>query len=663
MKHLYLVLITFTSARAAADVSESFYNAIRNGDRAAVQSLVAAHGPNVKDSLGSTPLMYAAAFGNVDMVGTLLAAEGDPNVANNVGATPLMWAVNDLEKVRLLVSHKANVNAKSKFGKTPLIIAASDDSGMPVVRILAENGADVNAADYGPPSAGGDTPRPNVTPLLAASSSSNAEMLRYLLDKEARMDVKDAAGRTALMNAAGQGNIESIKLLLAKGADVKAVSDKEPFPKVKNGTIALGSFTALNLAVIFGTPERVKLLLDAGARVNQPDARGMTPLMLAIACDHSNPETVRLLLERGADPKIKSSAGEDAYDWAKKFRNAENLKALKIDIPRYSNAALTTANQMDSRIAVQKSVALLQNSTIGFFARSGCLACHAQNPTFLAVTAARANGIAVDEAAAVEQSKVLKSLWGTLEQPFLQHVDHPGMPDLGGYSLLDMSGANYPADRISDAIVFYLAADQRATGEWTKSWIARPPMQDGDISRTALAIRALQAYGMPARKAEFDDRIARAKTWLLKTEAVTTEDRNMKLLGLKWAGASDEVVKRLAGEIAAKQRVDGGWAQTEYLDSDAYATGQSLYALQVAGVSSREPVYKRGTAYLLSTQLEDGSWYVASRSPKFQPYFESGFPHKHDQWISAAATAWAVVALTPATDQRKAALPLGMVAR
>ena len=647
MKYLCLVLMTFTPVGVAADVSESFYNAIRNGDQAAVQSLIAAHAPNVKDRLGSTPLMYAAAFGNADMVGMLLAANANSNATNDVGATALMWAVNDIEKVRLLLSKQANVNAKSRFGKTPLIIAASDDSGMPVVRMLVENGADVNAADSGPPLAAGATPRPNLTPLLAASSSSNAEMVRYLLTQGARMDVKDAAGRSPLMNAAGEGSMETMKLLLAKGADVNVVSDKEAFPKVKNGTIALGSFTALNVAVVFGTPERVKLLLDAGARIDEPDVRGMTPLMLAIASDHSNPETVRLLLNRGADTKIKSKAGDDAYDWAKKFRNPETLNALKIDIPTPTNALPATAKQVDSRRAVQKSVALLQKSTIGFFARSGCIACHAQNMTSLAITAARANGIAVDERAAAEQSKVLKAMWGTLEQRLLQHSELPGMPDIGAYTLLDMSGANYSADRITDAIVFDLATSQRTTGEWTLSWIARPPMQDGDISRTALAIRALKAYGMPARKAEFDDRVARAKGWLMNIEAVTTEDRNMKLLGLKWAGADDEVVKRLAGEIVTKQRADGGWGQTQYLDSDAYATGQSLYALQVAGASPHDPVYKRGAEYLLSTQLEDGSWHVTSRSPKFQPYFESGFPHRDDQWISAVATAWAVVALAP----------------
>jgi hypothetical protein len=61
-----------------------------------------------------------------------------------------------------------------------------------------------------------------------------------------------------------------------------------------------------------------------------------------------------------------------------------------------------------------------------------------------------------------------------------------------------------------------------------------------------------------------------------------------------------------------------------------------------------DAAYRKGVDFLLRTQLEDGSWYVRSRSPKFQPYFQSGFPHDHDQWISSSATAYAVLGLAPA---------------
>ena len=81
--------------------------------------------------------------------------------------------------------------------------------------------------------------------------------------------------------------------------------------------------------------------------------------------------------------------------------------------------------------------------------------------------------------------------------------------------------------------------------------------------------------------------------------------------------------------------------------SDAYATGQALYALRIGGLSPTSDVYRRGVQYLLRTQLEDGSWFVRARGVPFQPYFDYGFPHGTSQFISAAATAWAVIALAP----------------
>jgi N-acyl-D-amino-acid deacylase len=88
------------------------------------------------------------------------------------------------------------------------------------------------------------------------------------------------------------------------------------------------------------------------------------------------------------------------------------------------------------------------------------------------------------------------------------------------------------------------------------------------------------------------------------------------------------------------------------LASDAYATGQALVALKQAGiVSPGDGRYQRGVKYLIDSQLEDGSWLVKTRSPSFQPYFDSDFPHGYDQFISAAATNWAVMALLPAAGR------------
>jgi hypothetical protein len=87
------------------------------------------------------------------------------------------------------------------------------------------------------------------------------------------------------------------------------------------------------------------------------------------------------------------------------------------------------------------------------------------------------------------------------------------------------------------------------------------------------------------------------------------------------------------------------------MESDAYATGEALYALhEGGGVPANDPAYRRGVEYLLKSQAKDGSWHVKTRSLPIQPYFESGFPYGHDQWISSAGTSWAAMALTVAVE-------------
>ena len=101
--------------------------------------------------------------------------------------------------------------------------------------------------------------------------------------------------------------------------------------------------------------------------------------------------------------------------------------------------------------------------------------------------------------------------------------------------------------------------------------------------------------------------------------------------------------------LLALQRADGGWGQIPALAADAYATGQTLVALRESGaMAANSPAHKRGIQYLLRTQLADGSWYVRTRAAAFQPYFDSDFPHGRDQFISAAASNWASMALAGA---------------
>ena len=128
---------------------------------------------------------------------------------------------------------------------------------------------------------------------------------------------------------------------------------------------------------------------------------------------------------------------------------------------------------------------------------------------------------------------------------------------------------------------------------------------------------------------------------------MSTEDHAFTVLGLVWGQGSKRRIEQAARELLALQRSDGGWGQLPSLTSDAYATGQALVALRESGaLALTNPAYQRGIQFLLNSQLGDGSWYVRTRAPAIQPYFDSDFPHGPDQFISAAATNWAAMALT-----------------
>jgi squalene cyclase len=213
--------------------------------------------------------------------------------------------------------------------------------------------------------------------------------------------------------------------------------------------------------------------------------------------------------------------------------------------------------------------------------------------------------------------------------------------------LLGLEASNYPADIITDAAVVAMAESQEVDGSWKAGEIQlRPPISQSHFAATARVVRALQAYSIPARKQEFTERIARARTWLKRNKPITTEDVATRLSGLTWSGAAAPELREAAKALLGLQRSDGGWSGNPHMKSDAYATGVSLTVLAESKViTPADEAYRLGTEYLLSTQFPDGSWHVRSRAIKFQPYFESGFPFGHDQWISAAATAWATQAI------------------
>lgn len=634
-----LVCIAVLAAQDVGSSSDAFYAAIRANELTQLQAMLkAGANPNVSDPRGgATPLMYAAAVGSVDAMKVLLDHKADVNAANSAGLTALMMSVTEIDKVRLLVARSADVNAATKRGRTALMLAAASDSSAPVVRLLMERGANPKVVDV-----------IKGTALHQAVRGGDIETIRILVD--AGLGVNDAnfAGFTPLMGAAFTGSVDGVKLLLSKGANVNAVSDDGAFQKVKAGTIALGNWTALLAAATLGSPEMIGVLLDAGADVNARDVRGMTPLMLAVATDRQNAAVIRALINRKADVNVRSLAGEAALDWARKIGNPSTIQILERAgaVASATHAPAAAAfSPADLPTAVRRSLALLERTSTEAASKGGCASCHHHNITDIAAAVAREKGIGTDEKAAADRRTLTRARFFSPAN-FFERMEQGGTPDVELYALAALGTGEGEPDRNTDAAIASILAHQRADGSWTLGGIARPPIEDGDVFRTALAMTALKAYGPPGRGAEISRRMTAAGRWLERAAATTTEDRNMQLLGLQCVGASENTLRRLTKTILAAQRADGGWAQTAFLGSDAYATGQTLVMLVKTGVlKPGDAAYQRAVKYLLSTQHADGSWYVRSRAPKFQPFFESGFPYGPDQWISAMATGWATTAV------------------
>jgi hypothetical protein len=289
---------------------------------------------------------------------------------------------------------------------------------------------------------------------------------------------------------------------------------------------------------------------------------------------------------------------------------------------------------------------LLQHADTVFLKSAGCISCHNNSLFQMTAAAARRTGFRVDEAAFAEQMTRTRAYLESWRERELQDIAIPGRIDTTSYILVGLAAAAYPPDPATDALARYVKRRQLADGSWHVA-SHRPPIESSDIGVTALALRSLQAYAPAPLKAEYARAVQRGAAWLSRAQPKSTEDHVYQLLGLTWAGEKPAALRPAANALIAQQRADGGWSQISTLPSDAYATGQALTALAESGaVKPAALSYQRGVRFLLGTQLDDGSWYVRSRAIPIQPYFDSEFPHGKDQFISAAATNWATIALT-----------------
>jgi hypothetical protein len=221
------------------------------------------------------------------------------------------------------------------------------------------------------------------------------------------------------------------------------------------------------------------------------------------------------------------------------------------------------------------------------------------------------------------------------------------------YGLLERLEAGLQATPDTDAMIVGLASRQMPDGSWQPVNEIRPPVNGSAVVATALAVRAVRALAPPVHRTEMNRRVVRGRAFLQNAFPDDTQDQAFKLLGLLWSRAPAREIARETAALLALQRADGGWGQLPAMAPDAYATGQALYALHAAGVRTTATGYQKGVDYLLRTQLQDGTWFVKTRAFPVQRYFETGFPHGPNQFISTAATGWATLALAYTPGERR----------
>jgi hypothetical protein len=299
--------------------------------------------------------------------------------------------------------------------------------------------------------------------------------------------------------------------------------------------------------------------------------------------------------------------------------------------------------------AVRQGLDRLARGAAGYVQKRQCFSCHHQTHTIAAFAAAGRRGFTVSSAVLAEQVEFTLNTFRPKLARVRKGLAVEGGNTMAAYALATLHAAGHRPDDTTAALVDYLLVRQRADGSWP-ALMARPPSEGSKFTNAALALEGLRHYGMvkgseKVRLARIDASYRKGKTWLLKNPPRDTEDRVFHLRALVAVEADAKTIAAARAALLKEQRPDGSWAQLPDRGGDAYATATALLALARAGLTTSEPPYRKGVAYLLRTQTAEGAWLVTTRSRPVQTFFDNGDPGGKSQFISFAATGWAVQAL------------------
>jgi hypothetical protein len=306
--------------------------------------------------------------------------------------------------------------------------------------------------------------------------------------------------------------------------------------------------------------------------------------------------------------------------------------------------------------AVEKALVFLENEAIQWSKERRCLSCHHGTMTIWALSEAKGQGFNISTDRLSEMNHSAFGETGALIKASI--VSDPAKPvdSQPGRNIVSLSTFNLAMasrfvpslDKVSrqelDLMVKDIVKHQEADGSWSGPPPSNgpPPVFESAEVMTLRSMLALETYRPTdsSLSASFRACLEKATIWLKQTKpADTTQTAALRLLVEAQAGKrGKDLASGIAG-LLKRQNTDGGWGPTRELPSDAYATGQALYALSLAGVRNNRAEIERARAFLITHQRPDGSWLMIPRAHPGQTPFKNPAP------IIYFGSSWATLGL------------------
>lgn len=308
------------------------------------------------------------------------------------------------------------------------------------------------------------------------------------------------------------------------------------------------------------------------------------------------------------------------------------------------NKAAAGQQPAEVGVTIERGLKFLVKDALAWKKEHKCVSCHHAGLVVNALQEAKQHGHAVDEPVLAELTRwIAESGDGKFTQDRPKEAPKAASPKAMYFALA--LGADPKPDAAAQKglqlVLKTVAAEQLENGSWSSWPDTRPPIfGSSDEKLTALAALAV----LPAAAAgDASAKVVRDKAikWLAETKS-DEDPQSLAMRLVLWNKLDRPAAEQqvLIQNIKVRQKPDGGWSQTKDMASDAWATGQALYALAHAGIKPDTPAIKNGHAFLIKSQRDDGGWPMLSRPVKAG---EQG--GKNVIPITAAGSAWAVMGL------------------